>query len=70
MSSQGHNTSEVGIEPPTSRSGVIDSTTRPPCSPVYMLGTLAFSLIFHDAAQVIMLKISCHVHCKLERKLP
>ena len=27
---QGHNTAEVGIIPPTSRSGVRDSTTRPP----------------------------------------
>ena len=30
---QGHNTAEVGIEPPTSRSGVQGSTTRPPRSP-------------------------------------
>ena len=30
---QGHNTGEVGIEPSTSRSGVRDSTTRPPRSP-------------------------------------
>ena len=30
---QGHNTAEVGIKPPTSRSGVRDSTTRPACSP-------------------------------------
>ena len=33
---QGHNTAEVGIEPPTSRSGVRDSTTRPPRSPANM----------------------------------
>ena len=30
---QGHNTAAVGIEPPTSRSGVRHSTTEPPRSP-------------------------------------
>ena len=30
---QGHNTAAVGIEPPTSRSGVLHSTTEPPRSP-------------------------------------
>ena len=30
---QGHNTAEVGFEPPTSRSGVRRSTTEPPRSP-------------------------------------
>ena len=30
---QGHNTAAVGIEPPTSRSGVWHSTTEPPRSP-------------------------------------
>ena len=30
---QGHNTAAVGIEPPTSRSGVRHSTTGPPRSP-------------------------------------
>ena len=30
---QRHNTAEVDIEPPTSRSGVRHSTTEPPCSP-------------------------------------
>ena len=30
---QGHNTAAVGLEPPTSRSGVRHSTTEPPCSP-------------------------------------
>ena len=30
---QGHNTAEVGFEPPTSRSGVQHSTTEPPRSP-------------------------------------
>ena len=29
---QEHNTAEVGIEPPTSRFGVLDSSTEPPCS--------------------------------------
>ena len=29
---QGHNTAEVGLEPPTSRSRVRGSATRPPCS--------------------------------------
>ena len=33
---QGHNTAEVGIETPTSRSGVRGFTTRPPGSPVIM----------------------------------
>ena len=33
VSAQGHNMAEVGIEPQTSRSGVRDSTTRPPRSP-------------------------------------
>ena len=32
---QGHNTAAVGIEPPTSRSGVRHSTTEPPRSPYY-----------------------------------
>ena len=31
---QGHNTAEVGFEPPTSRSGVRHSTTEPPRSPL------------------------------------
>ena len=31
---QGHNTAAVGIEPPTSRSGVRHSTTEPPRSPM------------------------------------
>ena len=31
---QGHNTAAVGIEPPTSRSGVRHSTTEPPHSPL------------------------------------
>ena len=31
---QGHNTAEVGFEPPTSRSGVGRSTTEPPHSPM------------------------------------
>ena len=30
---QGHNTAAVGLEPPTSRSGVRHSTTEPPRSP-------------------------------------
>ena len=34
---QGHNTAAVGIEPPTSRSGVRHSTTEPPRSPMLML---------------------------------
>ena len=34
---QGHNTGEVGIEPLTSRSRVIDSTTRPPHSPKFCM---------------------------------
>ena len=33
---QGHNTAVVGIEPPTSRSGVRHSTTEPPRSPGFM----------------------------------
>ena len=32
---QGHNMAAVGFEPPTSRSGVRHSTTKPPCSPCY-----------------------------------
>ena len=31
---QGHNTAAVGLEPPTSRSGVRHSTTEPPRSPM------------------------------------
>ena len=34
---QGHNTAAVGIEPPTSRSGVRHSTTEPPRSPEILL---------------------------------
>ena len=34
---QGHNTAAVGIEPPTSRSGVRHSTTEPPHSPLASL---------------------------------
>ena len=34
---QGHNTAAVGIEPPTSRSGVRHSTTEPPRSPLMMI---------------------------------
>ena len=34
---QGHNTAAVGIEPPTSRSGVRHSTTEPPRSPISLL---------------------------------
>ena len=34
---QGHNTAEIGIKPPTSPSGVGDSTTRPPPSPLLVL---------------------------------
>ena len=35
---QGHNTAEVGFEPPTSRSGVRRSTTKPPRP--YQLGEI------------------------------
>ena len=39
---QGHNTAAVGIEPPTSRSGVRHSTTEPPRSPTWRsIGSLA-----------------------------
>ena len=43
---QGHNTAAVGIESPTSRSGVRHSTTEPPCSPVKVWMCLLFQ--FHD----------------------
>ena len=36
---QGHNTAAVGIEPPTSRSGVRHSTTEPPRSPSLLVIT-------------------------------
>ena len=50
---QGHNMAAVGIEPPTSRSGVRHSTTEPPRSPILFLESqmiasywFCFSLIF------------------------
>ena len=46
---QGHNTAAVGLEPPTSRSGVRHSTTEPPRSPyptMYYKELRALSLNF------------------------
>ena len=40
---QGHNTAEVGFEPPTSRSGVQHSTTEPPRSPFKCVSRLTDS---------------------------
>ena len=43
--SQGHNTAEVGFEPPASRSGVSHSTIEPPSSPqsVMSIGTMTIT---------------------------
>ena len=44
---QGHNTAAVGLEPPTSRSGVRHSTTEPPRSPFpFVELLLSFTLKF------------------------
>ena len=47
---QGHNMVAVGLEPPTSRSGVRHSTTEPPRSP---------KTLIRLGAQVILLVLSC-----------
>ena len=41
---QGHNTAEVGFEPPTSRSGVRQTTSEPPRSPKCELWTVKCEL--------------------------
>ena len=39
---QGHNMAAVGVEPPTSRSGVRHSTTEPPRSPFFLFVLFSF----------------------------
>ena len=55
---QGHNTAAVGIEPPTSRSGVRHSTTEPPRSP----SRLGINLICWQLRGVITLHL-LHIPC-------
>ena len=57
---QGHNTAEVGIEPPTSRSGVWHSTTEPPHSPnllkfIFALLSTVFQLYGPRQANLVLL---------------
>ena len=57
--SQGHNRAEVGIEPPTSRSRVRDSTTRPPHSPVFLEISLLVPEIFEGFYHILACLGSC-----------
>ena len=76
---QGHNTAAVGLEPPTSRSGVRDSTTEPPRSPflrchvyIHKCLTLLRRLIFlyKDRGRVTRSVTKNIMNCRLPRTVP
>ena len=56
---QGHNTAEVGFEPPTSCSGVRHSATEPPRSPLGSVKS-TFTLLFWHKILIPNFKPYCH----------
>ena len=62
---QGHNTAAVGIEPPTSRSGVRHSTTEPPRSP-NVIGLDSYSRQIFIYLDPILIYISLWIDCLFE----
>ena len=71
---QGHNTAAVGIEPPTSRSGVRHSTTEPPRSPL-KFGSLSPAVTLKIRSKSpkpnqLFIMSQCYIHANLVKIHP